>query len=263
MPVLSPILPLLKEAGTYLDSEVRSAVVSSYFTAFLLKDSTPGGGPSLPQGKLASGATMKAGEIAMGSGSIVELPSWVKEVLFADPKRPNANAAEFIHFMMELAGAACGLPFEILLKKFQSSYSASRAARLEAAITFAFGRDNLASGFCQPIYEAFIDEGVAAGRYFLPGYNDPYTRLAYLGSEWIGPKFGELDELKAWQAAKLAHEIGGKTMNRITRELTGESFKNVQRQLRKEETNGTTTDVDGDPAGIEGQVSEKSKRSRR
>jgi len=256
-PTLAPVLALLKEAGTYLESEVRSAVVSSYFTAFLLKESGGGPGPALPQGKLAGGASLGPNEIAMGSASIVELPSWVKEIAFADPKRPNANAAEFIHFMMELIGAATGLPLEIILKKFQSSYSASRAAKLEAGSTYTAGRVNLANGYCQPTYSSFVDEGVAAGRYKLPGYEDPYKRLAYLGSEWIGPTLGQIDELKAWQAQKLAKEIGGKSMNRITREMTGEPYKAVKKQIDKEQNHGTSTDTDGDNAGTQGQVSEE------
>ncbi len=83
-------------------------------------------------------------------------------------------------------GIAIGLPFEVLIKHFTASYSASRPALLGAWRFFRNRRQRVADGFCQPIYEAFMDEAVSSGRISAPGYFDePPLRKAYLQAQWL------------------------------------------------------------------------------
>ena len=86
---------------------------------------------------------------------------------------------------------------EMLLKQFNSSYSASRAALLEFWKLVKMRREWFVADWCRPIYEIFIYEAVARGRLNAPGFfNDPIKRMAWLGANFIGPSQGMLDPTK-------------------------------------------------------------------
>ena len=94
-------------------------------------------------------------------------------------------------------GAALEMPYEVLLKEFTSSYSASRGALLEAWEAFRMRRSWLVEAFCRPVYERWLTEAVAVGRVQAPGFfADPLLRSAWCGAQWIGPVQGQLDPKK-------------------------------------------------------------------
>lgn len=114
-------------------------------------------------------------------------------------------------------GVALGLPFEVLIKHFTSSYSAARAALLEAWAFFKCRRVWLAGSFCQPIYAGWMEEAVALGRIAAPGFfDDPLKRWAYLASQWVGDGPGAIDPLKEVQAAQTRLAIGITTLSEET-----------------------------------------------
>lgn len=133
---------------------------------------------------------------------------------------------------MRQIGVALELPFEILIKHFTASYSAAQAALVEAWKTFSTRRIWMASQFCQPVYEMVITEAVAKGIIEAPGFfSDPFVRAAYLGTEWIGPPRGQIDQLKEIRAADYRVRLGVSTLEEETAQITGGSWevKHVQR----------------------------------
>jgi capsid protein len=88
------------------------------------------------------------------------------------------------------------IPYELLVKHFTVSYSARRAALLEARKSFRMRRTWLASDFCQPIYEEWFAEAVAKGRIDIQVSLNPLIRKAYTQAEWYGPAPGQIDPLK-------------------------------------------------------------------
>ena len=61
----------------------------------------------------------------------------------------------------------------------------------------------MATLFCQPIYEAWMDEAVAARYIKAPGYfASPLMRRAWLGAMWIGDGPGSIDPEKEARAAR-------------------------------------------------------------
>ena len=56
------------------------------------------------------------------------------------------------------------IPYELLVKNFTASYSASRASLLEAWKMFRMRREWLIGNFCQPVYEEWLTEAVVKGR---------------------------------------------------------------------------------------------------
>ena len=132
-------------------------------------------------------------------------------------------------------GAALEIPVELLTKNFTSSYSASRAALLEAWKAFRMKRAWLAADFCQPIYEIFLIEAISSGRLKAPGFFlDPMIKKAYSGAQWNGPAQGMIDPVKEVNAAKERISIGISTRQKETIEMTGGDFEANVAQLARE-----------------------------
>jgi capsid protein len=122
----------------------------------------------------------------MGPGQTVIMRPG-EDVEFGDPKRPAKGFDTFVDKICELIGAATEIPRDLLMKSFNSSYSASRAALLEAWKAFRMRREWFACDFCIPIYEVWMSEAVARGRISAPGFfTHPEIRAAYLGRQSRG-----------------------------------------------------------------------------
>lgn len=232
-PYLAPVIEVLKQVSDYKSHEIQAAVIGSLFTVFVRTNS--GAGLDLDaDGVGATTQQASATDVKMGAGAIIDLAK-NEDVQFANPGRPNSAAEVFIGAMLREIGTALELPYEVLMKAFESSYSAARAALLEAWRFFKVRRAWLAMMFCQPVYEAWLEEAVARGRVDAPGFfDDPALRAAYAGAEWIGDGPGQIDPLKEVQAAR--ERIDGNLSNHTleTLEMRGMDWAEVHEQLQAE-----------------------------
>lgn len=231
VPFLSPVIEALKQLGTYTEAEIEAAVVSAFFTVFI---ETPDGqsGP-IP----STGEDARSGKdtVALGKGAIVDLAEGEK-VSTANPGRPNPAFDPFVTAIIRQIGVALELPFELLIKHFTSSYSASRAALEMAWQTFRRERAWLVNNLCQPFYEMIIEEAILIGRIEAPGFfDDPAIRRAWLNAVWYGPVKMSLDPKKDAEADAI--DIGNRTKARaqIIMERTGGDVESVFEQLGYEE----------------------------
>ena len=136
--------------------------------------------------------------------------------------------------MLRQVGVALELPYEVLVKHFTASYSAARAALLEAWKMFRMRRAWLAASFCQPYYERWLIEASALGR--VPDVFGDYGRFrAWSACEWVGPSPGQIDELKEAEAAKLRVDEEFSTREEETARLTGGDWRQKHRQRVIEE----------------------------
>ena len=228
--VIEPLLQLRR----YTESELTAAVVESFFTAFIKTEAGAGDNPFNEVGSSLPEVSRDPNEYEMGPGQI-NIMEPGEDVTFADPKRPASGFDSFLRAICEQVGAALEIPADLLLKAFNSSYSASRAALLEAWKAFRMRRKWFVDDFCTPIYEIFIAEAVARGRISAPGFfADPATRAAYLGAEWIGPSQGQLDPTKEITAEILAIGEGITTREQATIRLNGGQWDANIDQLARE-----------------------------
>lgn len=259
-PFLAPILEPLQKLERYSSAELMAAVISAMFTVFIKKsgDFDPG---NLPMSALVNGGgeatTADAGDssIELGEGAIVDLGQG-EEPVIANPARPNAQFDPFFVSIVKQIGAALELPMDELLLHYSSSYSAARAAMLQAWRFYSLRRYWLTCDFCQPSRDLVIDEAVARGMISLPGYSDPELRRAYVRSIWIGPARGAIDELKEANAAGKRIEIGVSNETLETAAMTGEPWQQVHQQRAREiaqrKQDGTYTPPKGsEPAPAE------------
>ena len=172
--------------------------------------------------------------LELGNGAVLGLLPGEK-VSTVDPLRPNANFDPFFVAIVKQIGVAVELPFEIVLKAFTASYSASRAAMLDAWRFYKSRRSWLASNYCQPTYEDVITEVVANGWMAAPGFFDsPMIRQAYLGCQWVGDSQGQIDPLKESDAAEKRLELGITTLEEETIAMTGSDWESKHPQQVKE-----------------------------
>ena len=128
-----------------------------------------------------------------------------------------------------------GIPQELLFLHFTASYSASRGALLEAWKLFKYWRAWFAEGFCQRVYEAWLDEAVRLGRVEAPLWGKDFAaRSCYSWAEWVGPSQGQLDPTKEDAAAVERINNNLSTYQRETGELTGEDWDLVMSTLTRE-----------------------------
>jgi len=134
-----------------------------------------------------------------------------------------------------------------LVKRYQSSFSAARAALLEAWRVFRKRRAVIASQFCQPVYEAVLWEAVAKGLVHAPGFlRDPMIRASYCRAEWIGDAQGAIDESKAATAAEKRISIGISSIQKEGVAFDGSNWEdNHQQQVIEAEAR--TRDKLGEP----------------
>lgn len=225
VPYLAQAIEPLLQMRRYTEAEITAAVVQSFFTAFI---KTEAGTDGMPFNEIGGEGEIEASrdpnEYEMGPGAMNILDPG-EDVTFGSPTHPNTGFDVFMRSLCEQVGAALEIPADLLLMAFNSSYSASRAALLEAWKGFRMRRDWLTDDFCRPVYEIWLTEAVARGRISAPGFlSDPVIRQAYLGSEWIGPSQGQLDPTKEVAAAVSAIENGLSTREAEAVKLNGSEF---------------------------------------
>jgi len=233
VPDLAPVIEVLKQLGRYTEAEVTAAVISSFFTVFIKSEYGAGLDIMEPQTEVGGRAGDK--DYKLASGAILGLAS-DESIETANPSRPNPSFDPFVQALLRQVGVALELPFEILIKHFTASYSAARAAILEAWRYFMRRRKWLADSLCRPVYELFMDEAVALGRIYAPGFinGDPLIREAYLGSKWNGPGRGQINELDETKAADARVKGGFSTIADETAAMNGGDWEENHVQRAKE-----------------------------
>lgn len=225
VPYLAQVIEPLLQQRRYTEAEIMAALVQSFHTAFI---TTEAGANDMPYNEVGGDGVPEVSrdpnEYEMGPGTI-NIMEPGEDVKFSQPTHPNTGFDTFMRALSEQVGAALEVPADLLLKAFNSSYSASRAALLEAWKAFRMRRVWLTNDFCRPAYELWLTEAVALGRISAPGFlTDPLIRQAYLASEWIGPSQGQLDPTKEVNAAILAIQHGLSTHAQESIKLNGSEF---------------------------------------
>lgn len=233
IPYLAPVIEHLKQLSDYSDAEVTAAVVAAMFTVFVTSKADESETAVVGETQ-ASEPSLASNERKMSPGAIIGIGEG-EDVKFANPGRPNAQFDPFTQAFLRQIGVALELPFELLIKHFTASYSASRAALEMAYQFFRRRRSWLAWRFNQVVYEWFMEEAVASGRLNRPGYfEDPILRAAYLGAEWNGwqrPSINPKSEAEADEIDLRNHVV---TREEICMRRTGGEAEKKIAQLRKE-----------------------------
>ena len=239
VPYLAPVIETLKQVSRYTNAELTAAIVKSFFALFFteetagqsIEDVLPGTGVAAEDAKAP---TVDTSEYSLSAGTMNALPKGV-DVKTVDASNSMSTFEIFTKALEKQIGAAIGQPYEVLMKTFNSSYSASRAALLQAWDEYKTRRKWFARDFCQPVYEAWLTEAVATGRIEAPGFfDDPAIRAAWCNADWFGPSMSILDPVKDVTGSALRVKYGLSTREREAAEMTGTDFEENLEQLAYE-----------------------------
>lgn len=237
VPYLAQVIEPMLQLRQYTNSELMAALVQTFHTAWIVTNTDPTsmpfnetGGGDIDGDEDYNNISDDENEYELGPGTVFHLQDG-EDIRFGNPTMPTAGFETFVHTICKMMGSALELPYELLLKEFTSSYTASRGALLEAWKAFRMRRKWFADDLCQPVYETFLAEAVATGRISAPGFfDDPLIRKAWCSAVWIGPAQESLDPTKEVQANILSVDNGFKTRTQVTRETNGGDWEaNVAR----------------------------------
>jgi len=243
IPALAPIVESIKMLDRFLKAELQAALVQSLFTA-AIKTSVPeaslgefremysqsGDDRQTPSQKFYE----ENGMIEMGSGTIGFLaPN--DDIVPVGVTHPSSGFGPFVDAVLKMIGGALGLPFEMVVMMFSTSFSASRAAMNMASANFKIQRDWMTWDFSQPIYEEFLANVVAKGYIKAPGFfTDPLKRRAYCSAKWAGPADLQIDPQKEYAAYQMAIGLGAMTYSDVAAK-TGSDYRQNAAVLHEEQ----------------------------
>jgi lambda family phage portal protein len=248
VPYLAPVMAALKDLDRYTDAEMTAAVLNACIA--ILGESPTGASPLKAEAEASGAATggLRRADIPFEPGTVLEgfLPG--ETIKSFSPDRPSSGFDPFVQAMLRQVGVALELPFELLIKHFTASYSAARAALLQAWGFFRMRRAWLAEQLCQPVVELVIANAIMRGRLDAPGFfADPILRAAYCRGRWTGPTPGQIDPLKEVNAAEKRIALRLSSRTRETAELTGEDWQDTAIEIAGEERLMEQLDIEPEP----------------
>lgn len=234
IPFVSAQIEQIKQLDRYLNSELAANVVSAMLTAFITSDDDDGQTGLEDAVNEEETVTNDDLNMELAPGAMYFLPPG-KKVQEINPIRANSAFESFVSTLITIIGAGMGIPKEVLIKKYESNYTAARGALLDFWREVRVQRTAFNDSFNQPIYEAWLAEAVASGRIEAPGFfDDPAIRQAWCGCMWMGASMGHVDPLKEVKAAteRIANNIS--TQEQEASEYNGNDWNSNIRQRKKE-----------------------------
>lgn len=229
VPYLAPVIESIKQVSRYAESELVSSIIKSFFSIFFTQGINANGydlNQILPDSESETDEKMEQvmREYKLGAGTITSLPRGV-DVKAIDRSNAQGVFDAFMTAFLKQIGAALNLPYEVLLKNFQNSYSASKAALLQAEDEFRQRRSSFIEDFCRPVYEMWFEESVALGRIKAEGFfDDPLKRSLWLSADWLCETSKILDPLKEIEGAQMRIALGLSTRQKEAAQLCGVNF---------------------------------------
>lgn len=236
IPFVAAEIEKLKQFSRYMNAELAANVVSAMLTCFVTSEEDDGKFGMEDAVNEEEKVTDDDLKLELAPGAIYSLPPG-KKIETVNPLRSNTQFETFVNTCITEIGSSMGIPKEVLVKKYESNYTAARAALLDFWRTVRVYRTRFNSGFNQPIYEQWLSEAVASGRIDAPGFfDDPAVRQAWCGCVWMGASMGHVDPLKEVKAAeaRIANNIS--TQEQEASEYNGNDWAANVRQRRKEMT---------------------------
>jgi len=232
-PLFAPVVESLKQITRLTESELMAAVVTSFYTAFITTES--GDDLDIDFDENEKIISPDSSSKQMGPGSNVLLDKG-QSVTLADPKRPNGAFAPFFETLVKEISSSTGIPYEVAMLNFTSSYSAARAALLMAYKVFMNDRVDCGREICQPIYERFLLEAVLKGTIIAPGFLESLAiRQAWSKAAWIGQGQGQINPVVETKAALMRVEGKLSTRSKEVALYDGDDWDTMIDSLARED----------------------------
>lgn len=211
MSEFSTTLPRIRDMNQYMEAvSVKERVAA--LLAVVIKRLVPGNGGGFA-GRGANEKRQGYNGKVLTPGMIMELNPG-DDVSVVQPPSQASNSAEFVRLQQRLSGSSQGISYEVTARDMsQVNYSSARQGLIEDEKTYLMLQQYLIDHFLIPVYEAFIESAVMAGKLNI---KDFFTRKEeYLKHKWIAPGSKWIDPLKEATANKVALETNQTTLAEI------------------------------------------------
>lgn len=250
LPLISVVLETLKKLERYKEATVGSAEERQKIAFFIEHGVTSTGenpmskqlakafdannaGSDLP--KDISGKELANTIAATTNKETYNMPqdSTLKQL----ESKNELHFKDFYSVNIDLVCASIGIPPEVAMSKYDSNFSASRAALKDWEHTIFIERDNFKEQFYQNVYQFWLEMNVLQNNVSAPGYltsgKNSMIKQSYQNCRFIGAGVPHIDPLKEVMAerAKLGPagaQIPLSTAEKSTEALnTGDSEQNL------------------------------------
>ena len=233
-PYLAPVIETLKQISRFTEAELSSAVNRAFFSIFFTQNLNSLQLQQILGENNVNDPCLDTDDYPVENGSVIALPPGTG-IETIDNSKAQSTFDAFTSSLLQQIAAGLNLPVEVLNKKFQNNYSASRAALLQAADEFRQRRDAFVQDFCQPVYQTFLTEAVATGRVKAKGYfASPVMRMLWQKADWFVEGNHLLDVTKEIEGAERRIALGISTRQKEAAELCGTDFYELCEQLKYE-----------------------------
>ena len=236
IPFVSGMIEQVKQLDRYMDGELAASLVAAMLTVFITNDGTADDSYDSINDSIAEEekVTDDPMRIELGNGNVYELPPGKKVDHVGINRAPSAFES-FVSEVVTMIGSSMEIPYEVLMHRYDHNYTASRSAMLDFWKVVRRYRQHFVERFNQPIYEQWLAEAVALGRVEAPGFfDDPATREAWCGCQWIGTSQGHVQPVQEAEAARVRMELGISTGEQEAMEYNGGDWKENMRQRGRE-----------------------------
>lgn len=254
---ITPLVPALKVARQFdqlADATLMSELIRSVFSAVITSDT--------PTEEIINGLLSASEQAQIAGQGISPFEAWFEaqsgwydansidvgiggrmahifpgqKLEFLKPNSPGTSYKEFsMHLLRELA-RCLGLTYESATGDYSgATYSSVRMAVNENFPITLGRRKFIVSPFCQPLYEAWLEEEIELGSIEFPGgiANFLANRSAACRAEWRGAPKPQADDLKTAKAHEVYRNMGVITDEAIANDL-GLDIEDVYAQLARE-----------------------------
>jgi len=168
---------------------------------------------------------------------------------FHTAAHPTSTYRDFsLHLLREIA-RCLGLTYESATGDYEgATYSSVRMATGEIFEITRYRRANVISPFCQPAYEAWLEEEIERGRIPFPGGMEAFmaNRTAACRALWRGTPKPQADDLKTAKSHEIWKRLGVMSDEMIASDI-GADIEDVYMQRQREKDLRTRYGLD-DPA---------------
>lgn len=254
---ISPMVPALQVARQFdqlADATLMAAIVQTLFAVTITSDE--------PTEEVLAGLLTPQEQAKMSAAGVSPMEAYIdmvagfydgaalnvgingrlghlfpgQELKFHTSNHPSSNYKDFsMHLLREIA-RCLGLTYESATgDSTGATYSSLQAATTEIFAITKARRQNVLAPFCQPIYEAWLEEEIAAGGIAFPGGYAAFlaNRTAACRAEWRGAARPTADDLKKAKSHETWKRLGVMSDAMICNDL-GVDVDDVYQQLASE-----------------------------
>jgi len=141
---------------------------------------------------------------------------------FNRSEHPNTVYESFAKFLLREGAKGCGVTFSQMTGDYSGvTYTGVRMEGTDQWQITLDRRNNIVARFCQPIYEAWLEEEIEAGRIKFPGGFEGFleNRAAATRARWLGPPKPAPDDAKQANVHLRYREMGVMSDEMIANDL--------------------------------------------